>query len=101
MKSQIREELRDDLAGIGGRTPRQRMKLVILKICRGRYVPLSIIAKLTQRSETYLGQDYVKPLVERGLLEYEYREVTNPNQRYRTTEAGLRFIEESERGATE
>ena len=67
----------------GGRVPKDLMIGVISEICEGRYVTLRVLAKLLGRSENYLRQGYLNPLVRSGGLMLAFPQSPNdPRQAY-------------------
>ena len=67
----------------GGRVPKGLMIGAICELCEGRYVTLRVLAQLLGRSENYLRQGYLNPLVRSGDLILAFPQSPNhPRQAY-------------------
>ena len=82
-----KESLEDRLAKIGNRTEPEEIKNLILELCKIKPRSSSELASLLRRKRKYLLDQYLKPLINEGLLEYTNPEKPNdPHQTYRTTQ---------------
>ena len=71
----------------GGRAPRELMIGVITDLCEGRYLTVRVLAQLLDRSEVYLRQGYINPLVRSGDLVPAFPQAPNdPRQGYTTVD---------------
>ena len=67
----------------GRRVPREQMEAVILTLCQGKYITLRVLAALLKRSEDYLRQGYLNPLVQGGKVRLAFPQKPNdPRQAY-------------------
>ncbi len=83
----IKESLEDRLAKVGERNEPEEIENLILDLCKKQPYSSSQLASLLKRQRKYLLEQYLKPLIDRGLLEYTNPEKPNvPNQTYRTTQ---------------
>ncbi|MEQ9369364.1 MAG: ATP-binding protein [Coleofasciculus chthonoplastes F3-SA18-01] len=81
-----KESLEDRLASIGKRTAPEEIKALILELCKHQDRSSSELASLVKRQRKYLLENYIKPLVDKGLLEYTIPDKPNtPDQTYRTS----------------
>lgn len=63
--------------------PKEEMKSFILDICSDRFQTLGDIALILKRSERVIRNNYIRTLVQRGLLVPRYPEKkTYPDQAY-------------------
>ncbi len=70
---------------MGSRSTPQQMRDEILKLCRGRYLSRSELSTALGRNAVFLGSQYLKPMVEEGLLKLRYPDTpTHSGQAYRT-----------------
>ena len=82
-----KESLQDRLEKIGERTKPEEIKNLILELCKIRPHSSSELASLLKRKRKYLLDQYLKPLLDQGLLEYTNAEKPNdPHQTYRTVQ---------------
>ncbi|MFM6038772.1 MAG: ATP-binding protein [Sphaerospermopsis kisseleviana] len=82
-----KESLQDRLAKIGARTKPQEIKNLILEFCEIQPHSSNELASLLNRNKKYLLDEYLKPLMDDGLLEYTNPENPNdPHQTYRTVQ---------------
>lgn len=88
---EVSEEIREQLLAIAepvrsrGRSPRDEVELIILKLCEGRYLTLRTLAGLLDRSGEFLRKEYLNPLVKTKKLEIRYPTKPNhPDQAYRS-----------------
>jgi len=80
-----KESLEERLAKIGKRTQPEEIKALIIGLCELQSRSSSELASLLKRKRNYLLDDYLKPLIDEGLLEYTNPEKPNdPHQTYRT-----------------
>jgi ATP-dependent DNA helicase RecG len=83
-------ELRVALSEITERTSPERMRGIILEVCSVRPFTSEEIAILLYRDKKYLTRQYLQPLVDEGMLEYEYPgKITHPQQAYRIGNKGI------------
>ncbi len=69
-----------------GRVPRERMEKILLQLCRDGFRTRKDLARLVNRTEGYLQQNYLTPLVDAGRLQPRHPErKTHPCQAYRTS----------------
>ncbi|MEQ9236849.1 ATP-binding protein [Coleofasciculus sp. E2-BRE-01] len=81
------ESVENRLAKIGKRTAPEEIKALILELCKHQNRSSSELASLVKRQRKYLLENYIKPLVDEGLLEYTIPDKPNaPDQTYRTTQ---------------
>ena len=72
----------------GGRVQRGLMTGVIATLCDGRYMTVRVLAHLLDRSEDYLRQVYINPLVRSGDLVQAFPRAPNdPRQAYTASDA--------------
>lgn len=77
--------LRDLLANLGQRASPDKVREALLALCSHRAWQASELAELFGRSATYLGTQYLRPLVNAGALVYTLPDQpTHPHQAYRT-----------------
>jgi len=82
-----KEPLEDRLVNLGQRTQPEEIKTLILELCERKDLSSSELASLLQRKRKYLLENYIKPLIDKGLLEYTIPEKPNdPHQTYRTVQ---------------
>jgi len=80
-----KESLKDRLAKIGKRNEPEEIKNLILELCEIEPRSSSELASLLDRNQKYLLGEYLKPLINEGLLQYTKSERPNdPHQTYRT-----------------
>jgi len=80
----IPQSLQEKIQSLGKRSPSlEEVKEVIIELCALQPKSSNELATLLNRDQKYLLEKYLKPLVEKGLLEYTNPERPNdPNQRY-------------------
>ena len=79
LKTQLRNEL-EEIAGpakASRKLQKQEMSDLICSLCNGHYLGLKVLAALLDRSENYLRQSQLNPLVEQGRLRRAFP--TTPN----------------------
>jgi len=82
-----KESLQNRLEKIGERTKPEEIKNLILELCKIRPHSSSELASLLKRKRKYLLDQYLKPLLDQGVLEYTNAEKPNdPHQTYRTVQ---------------
>jgi len=82
-----KEPLEERLNKIGKRTQPEEIKVLIIELCELKSRSSSELASLLKRKRKYLLDDYLKPLIDEGLLEYTNPEKPNdPHQMYRTVQ---------------
>jgi len=85
LKNRLLDHFQD--GSVPRKLPKGQMRGVVLALCRGRHVPLKVLAQALGRSEDALRKDYLNPLVADHLLERQYPTQPNhPGQAYRTVE---------------
>ena len=63
--------------------PKKEMELFILDICSDRFQTLGDIALILHRTEKAIRENYIRPMVQKGLLIPRYPEKkTHPDQAY-------------------
>ncbi len=68
------------------RLPQEEMQEILLALCSGRYITLSCLASLVDRSPDVLRKNYLKPMTSQGLLRLAFPTAPNHNrQAYRTS----------------
>lgn len=78
-------ELQQLVAGLGQRSSPDRVREAIVALCRYREWQASELAGLFGRTADYLGTQYLRPLVNAGVLTYTRPDQPNhPHQAYRT-----------------
>ncbi|WP_308795972.1 Fic family protein [Tolypothrix sp. FACHB-123] len=81
------ESLEERLANIGKRTEPEEIKNLILELCKIEPRSSSELQSMLKRQRKYLLDQYLKPLIDEGLLEYTIPEKPNdPHQTYRSTQ---------------
>jgi ATP-dependent DNA helicase RecG len=79
--------LEDRLAKIGGRTKPEEIKSLIIELCNIEPRSSSELELLLKRKRKYLLEQYLKPLIDEGLLKYTNPEKPNdPHQTYCTSQ---------------
>jgi ATP-dependent DNA helicase RecG len=79
--------LRDLVAGLGQRSSPDKVREVLIALCRFRPWQATELAGLFGRSPAYLGTQYLRPLVSAGVLVYTHPDQPNhPHQAYRAAE---------------
>jgi hypothetical protein len=68
------------------------VRRAILPLCRAAPLTSEELAEYLRRDRTYLLNRHLSPLVAAGLLERLGTAVTDPNMRYRTTDAGRNLL---------
>ncbi|MDY0222034.1 MAG: hypothetical protein RBR67_12925 [Desulfobacterium sp.] len=85
LKTQLRNEL-EEIAGpakASRKLQKQEMSDLICSLCNGHYLGLKVLAALLDRSENYLRQSQLNPLVEQGRLRRAFPTTPNdPRQAY-------------------
>nr|WP_156966477.1 hypothetical protein [Algiphilus aromaticivorans] len=81
-------DLHRELEKLGKRSrDTERLKQVVLKLCRQRPYSARELAEITRRNSAYLQQVYLTPMVREGLLRLRYPDERNrPDQAYVATE---------------
>ncbi len=75
------------LAKIGKRSEPEEIRNLIIKLCEIKPHSSSELESLLQRNRKYLLDQYLKPLIDQGLLEYTNPgNLNDPHQAYRTTQ---------------
>ncbi|MCR9333772.1 AAA family ATPase [Vibrio parahaemolyticus] len=65
----------------------ETMKSLIIALCRGHYISVSVLEMLLARKPQSLRQNYLKPLVSKGLLKMAFPNKPNsPKQGYTSTD---------------
>lgn len=78
--------LRTLVAGLGQRASPDKLREVLIALCRHRAWQASELASLFGRNADYLGTQYLRPLVNAGVLTYTRPDQPNhPHQAYRAT----------------
>lgn len=83
------ESLRNLAAPVAqkGRAPSAEVRSVLLRVCRGRFLPADKIAELLDRNAVSLRNQYLTPMVREGLLRLRYPDSPNrPDQAYTTAD---------------
>jgi len=82
------EALSRELGGLGRRSgDTQRLKRLVVEVCRHRPCTARELAAITQRNSAYLQQRYLTPMVREGLLRLRYPDERNrPDQAYLANE---------------
>lgn len=71
-----------------GKAPSSEVRVVILKLCQGRFLPADTLAVLLKREAKSLRRQYLAPMVREGLLKLLYpQSPTRPDQAYTTGDA--------------
>lgn len=65
----------------------QALQLVILELCRGRYLGRHVLAHLLRRNADDLLKRTLKPMIDAGLLKPAYEAGQNPRQAYISSES--------------
>ncbi|MBW4592433.1 MAG: putative DNA binding domain-containing protein [Brasilonema angustatum HA4187-MV1] len=82
-----KESLEERLANIGKQTEPEEIKTLILELCQIKPRSSSELESLLKRKRKSLLHQCLKPLIDKGLLEYTNPEKLNdPYQTYRTTQ---------------
>ncbi|KYC36049.1 transcriptional regulator [Scytonema hofmannii PCC 7110] len=80
-----KDSLEERLTKIGKRNEPEEIKSLILELCELKSRASSELESLLKRNRKYLLDQYLKPLIDEGLLEYTNPEKPNaPHQTYRT-----------------
>ena len=67
--------------------PSSEMNLIVINICKGRFLTLKVIAEILGKNEIYLRQSVLNPLVVSGVLERAFPQApSHPRQAYTTTQ---------------
>ena len=86
----LTEDFRDSLFTLAA-VPRERLRLgdkelmksVILNVCQGQYISVAALGQILSRNPNALRQQYLKPLVEQGVLKLAFPQYKNdPKQGY-------------------
>ncbi len=81
---QLPVELTEAIRALGKRAPEAAVKSVVRKLCSWNDLALPALARMLGRSEVYLRQKIVSPMVKTGELEFTIPEEPNhTRQRYR------------------
>ncbi len=88
---EVSDEIRARLLAIAepvrsrGRSPHAEVELVILGLCKGRYLTLRALGELLSRSDDFLRKEYLNPMIKVKKLEIRYPTKPNhPDQAYRS-----------------
>ena len=87
LSSEHYKQLQDIAAPVRGRgrTSKQVVEEIILKICSEHYLPLRTLAELLGREPDSIRNHYVNPMLDQGLLKLRYPEQpSHPQQAYIT-----------------
>ena len=88
-ESQLPPELADEIKKLGKRAPEETVKNVVRKLCSWNDLALPVLARILGRSEVYLRQNIISPMVKAGELEFTIPEEPNhPRQSYRAASEG-------------
>lgn len=89
----LNEEFRLGLNALGTKAREQRrldvdtMQQLIISLCRGHYISVSVLESLLDRKAQSLRQNYLKPMVSGGMLKMAFPHTPNsPMQGYTTVE---------------
>ncbi|SMC79769.1 hypothetical protein SAMN02746065_110120 [Desulfocicer vacuolatum DSM 3385] len=85
LKTKLRERLENiaEPAKASRKINKQEMADLICSLCNGRFLGLKVLAVLLDRSESYLRQGHLNPLVEQGRLRRAFPTTPNdPRQAY-------------------
>ncbi|OBQ41976.1 MAG: transcriptional regulator [Anabaena sp. MDT14b] len=80
-----KESLEERLAKIGKRNKPEEIKTLILELCEIKPRSSSELESLLTKNRKYLLNEYLKPLINEGLLEYT-KKTNDPHQTYRTVQ---------------
>jgi ATP-dependent DNA helicase RecG len=81
----IPDDLRKRISALGGKSSRQEVSAVIRELCGWKPLTGAAIAGYLSRSEVYVRQSYLTPMIESGELRYVHPDEPNhPQQAYRT-----------------
>lgn len=87
LSSEHYKRLKDIAAPVRGkgRTNKQLVENIIIKLCSEHYLPLRTLAELLRREPDSIRNHYINDMLKRGLLELKYPEQKNyPQQAYKT-----------------
>ena len=88
MSSELRElsvELIAEIQALGGKASEDRIRSVILRVCKAQPRSADELGRLIGRNPAYLKHRYLHSLIEEGLMAYTIpNEPTHPQQAYRT-----------------
>jgi ATP-dependent DNA helicase RecG len=60
---------------------------IVLEICSLREYNLPELSAILKRDENWISRKYIKPLLDKGKLEYKYPDMINhPHQAYKTAD---------------
>jgi ATP-dependent DNA helicase RecG len=63
--------------------PKREVEQAVASLCEGRFITLSVLAEILERSPDYLRQNILKGMIERGLIKRAYPQIPNdPRQAY-------------------
>jgi ATP-dependent DNA helicase RecG len=80
-------ELKEMVAALGQRASPDKVREALIRLCRHRPWQASELAGLFNRNPDYLGTQYLRPLVNAGVLSYTRPDQPNhPHQAYRAAE---------------
>jgi ATP-dependent DNA helicase RecG len=80
-------ELQEMVAALGQRASPDKVREALIRLCRHRPWQASELAGLFNRNPDYLGTQYLRPLVNGGVLAYTRPDQPNhPHQAYRTAD---------------
>jgi len=85
LKTELRKRLESiaESAKVSRKINKQEMADLICSLCNGRFLGLKVLAVLLGRSESYLRQGHLNPLVEQGRLRRAFPTTPNdPRQAY-------------------
>jgi ATP-dependent DNA helicase RecG len=84
-------ELQDMVAALGQRGNTDKVREAIIRLCQYRPWQATELGNLFGRNPVYLGTQYLRPLVNAGVLAYTVPEQPNhPHQAYRTVDGAER-----------
>jgi ATP-dependent DNA helicase RecG len=76
--------LREEVTKLGKRATEERLRDLVRRLCAWRDLPLSVVAGLLQRNESYLQTRVVTPMVREKKIEFTIPDEPNhPRQTYR------------------
>lgn len=86
MKNEIPGEIAELITRLGKRSHNpELMEKVILELCAWRDLSINELAVILQRNEKYIKTNYIKPLIDKGKIDYTIPAMlSHPDQKYRT-----------------
>lgn len=83
LRQAMPHEIRETIAGLGRRAGSTEMRDCIVRLCAWQPLTAAQIAGLLDRSLGYVKQQYLRPLMQDGLIEYTIPEMPkHPRQKY-------------------